>query len=63
MEFINRVKLRGLMAEKEISNSDLSHLLNITASAMRNKMRGNNQFTESEIVVLKKHFGDEIFLK
>ena len=42
-------KLRGLMAEKGIKQIDLADQLNISLSAMNNKMIGKTEFTLREI--------------
>ena len=42
-------KLRGLMAEKGIKQIDLADQLDISLSAMNNKMLGRTEFTLREI--------------
>ena len=58
-------KLRGLMAENEISQIKLAELLKISATTLRRKMKKENNFTLSEaekISILFNKTIDEIFI-
>lgn len=55
-------KLRGLMAEKRIKQIDLADELNISISAMNNKMLGKTDFTLREIKELARLFNVEFII-
>ena len=59
---INRNKLRGQIVEKQINQSDLAKKLNMSRETYYKKLRGEVEYKESEIVVLKSIFGNYIFL-
>jgi transcriptional regulator with XRE-family HTH domain len=61
MNFVNRSKLRGKLAEHEVTREQLAEKLGIGCSALYNKMKGESEFTEKEIVILYKEFGMDIF--
>ena len=55
-------KLRGLMAEKRIKQIDLADELNISISAMNNKMLGKTEFTLREIKEIARIFNVEFII-
>jgi len=59
---INRKKLKGLLAENNLTYSDVSKDLGISRQAFYNKMVGIRLFNEHEIYILKMSFGNDIFL-
>lgn len=61
-KFVNRLKLKGKMVEKGISVSTLSRDLDLSRTALYNKLCGRVDFSEREIALLKKTFGTYIFL-
>ena len=63
MNYINRAKLKGLMAEKNITATTLSNLLGISRQVFYLRLKGDRDFTENEICILAKKFGKDIFLK
>lgn len=63
MNFVNRSKLRGKLAENEITREQLAEKLGISCSTLHYKMKGESEFTETEIKLLYDNFGtDVIFL-
>lgn len=60
-KLINRDKLRGCMAEQKLTQEDISEYLSISKASFINKMLCRNEFTEDEIVLLRRKFGDIIF--
>ena len=56
-------KLRGLMAEKGIKQIDLADRLNISMSAINNKMLGKTEFTLREIKEISKMLCVEFVIK
>ena len=56
-------KLRGLMAEKGIKQIDLADRLNISMSAINNKMLGKTEFTLREIKEISKMLCVEFIIK
>lgn len=61
MSFVNRSKLRGKLAEREWTREQLAEKLGIGNTALYNKMKGESEFTEKEISILKNEFGTDIF--
>jgi plasmid maintenance system antidote protein VapI len=62
MEFIDRQKLKGKMAERSMTYDDIARILKIDKRSVGNKIRGYTQFNEEEISELKKRFGTSIFV-
>ena len=56
-------KLRGIMAEKGIKQIDLADRLNISMSAINNKMLGKTEFTLREIKEISKMLCVEFIIK
>lgn len=56
-------KLRGIMAEKGIKQIDLADRLNISMSAINNKMLGKTEFTLKEIKEISKMLCVEFIIK
>ena len=54
MPGINRDKLRGLRAEKKLTQKQVAVALNISETTYIFKEQGKRQFTDSEIVMLAK---------
>lgn len=52
-------KVKGLMTEHAEYIHDLAAVLNISQSAMSNKLRGVTEFTASEIATICKHYNVE----
>ena len=61
-KLINRDKVRGCMAEQKLTQEHISEYLGISRASFFNKMQCLTEFTEAEILLLKKKFGDVIFL-
>lgn len=55
-------KVRGLMAERGLKQIDLADELNISISAMNNKMLGKTDFTLREIKELARLFNVEFII-
>lgn len=51
-EIINRTKLRGLMAENNLSQIVLANRLGCTSSTFNLKINRKREFTEREIAIL-----------
>ena len=51
-KFINRMKLRGLMAENNLSQNKLAKELNISYQMLSMKLNDHYMFTEREIAIL-----------
>ena len=60
---IDRLKLKGQIVEKQINQSELANKLGVSRETYYSKLNGKTEFKESEIVILKKVFGDYIFLR
>ena len=56
MPGINRNKLRGLRAEKNLTQEQVAEKLNITRVTYNAKEKGKTEFTEIEIAKLTKIF-------
>ncbi len=61
IDFVNREKLRGVMAEKGLKQNDIAKELGVSRSTFSQKMTGDNRFREHEIYILGKLFGKRIF--
>lgn len=57
---MNISKLKGLMAEHNETRKDVAKVLNISESAVKNKLLGKSKFYFEEIVALSKHYNVEI---
>ena len=57
MPGINRNKLRGLRAEKNLTQKQVAEALNISETTYIFKEQGKRQFTDIEIVLLAKVLG------
>lgn len=53
---LNVRKLKGLMAENNHTQSDLSLILNISRTSVNNKLNGKVEFKPSEIVLIAKAY-------
>lgn len=60
MTGINRNKLRGLRAEKKLTQKQVSEALNISETSYIFKEQGKRQFTDVEIFLLAKLLQVEI---
>jgi transcriptional regulator with XRE-family HTH domain len=49
---LNTNKIRGLMAEKGITQADVAKKLNISQNSVGNKLQGKTKFTANEIGLL-----------
>ena len=56
-------KLRGIMAEKKISQVDIADRLNISLQAVNNKFTGKTEFTLKEIKEISKMLCVEFIIK
>ena len=56
-------KLRGIMAEKKISQVDIADRLNISLQAVSNKFTGKTEFTFKELKELSKMLCVEFVIK
>lgn len=61
MQFVNRSKLQGILAERHILKKDLADDLCITHTCLSLKLKGVRNFNETEIAVLASIFGSSIF--
>ena len=61
MQFVNRSKLKGAIAEQGLKRSDLAEELCIKLPALCEKLAGRRRFSEEEMAVLAQHFGKDIF--
>lgn len=61
MKYIDRNKLNIELVKRGISKKQLANDMCITYSALYNKLVYMRDFSETEICILKKMFGDEIF--
>ena len=58
-------KIKGLIAENEITQKELADVLGISREMMNRKINGVNNFTLNEAFIVSNYFGkpiDEIFL-
>lgn len=58
-------KLKGLMAEKRITQQELAEILKITGSALNYKINGKSDFSVTEAKLVSNFFGkavEEIFV-
>lgn len=58
---ISRSALKAEMARKNITQRNLSKILNLSTASVNRKLIGSSQFSEDQIVVLYKTFGNAIF--
>lgn len=61
MEFIDRTKLKIKMLEKDISKKDLAEYLCLSYQGLYKKLTHMSNFSETEICMLKRKFGKDIF--
>lgn len=57
-------KLKGLMAERNVTYAELAKILGKTPAAIGSKLSGNRKFTIDELSTLSEHFGisrDDLF--
>ncbi|EHI98102.1 helix-turn-helix domain protein [Clostridium sp. DL-VIII] len=58
-------KLKGLMAEKRITQQELAEILKITGSALNYKINGKSDFSVTEAKLVSSFFGkpvEEVFV-
>lgn len=60
-DFVNRDKLRGLLAEQHLNQNDLAKMLGANRVGVSNRLNGNTRFTEAEISILAEKFGKSVF--
>lgn len=53
---INRNRLRGLMAEKNITQAKLAKAIGISVNAFNMKLKGKTVFNENEIKSIANYF-------
>lgn len=53
-------KIKGLMAEKEISQEQLAEVLNISLTSVNLKLQGKRQFKANEISIIARYFNVEV---
>lgn len=58
---INLTKLRGKMAENNLTSRELAEMLNLSRTSISLKLNGIRQFCDSEIYILATKFGSYIF--
>ncbi len=61
MQFVNRSKLKGAIAEQGLKRSDLAEELCIKLPALSEKIAGRRRFNEDEMAILAQRFGKDIF--
>ena len=61
MQFVNRNKLKGAMAERGMTQVDLAQELNLNLANTNLKINGKRKFTEPEMYVLGQLFGTRVF--
>ena len=52
----NTNKVRGLMAEHGLKQTDIAQVINKTEMTLRNKLQGKTEFTATEIAILANLF-------
>ncbi len=52
----NANKIRGLMAEHGLKQTDIARVINKTEMTLRNKLQGKTEFTATEIATLASLF-------
>lgn len=57
---MNLNKLRGLMAENNITKKELAEILNLSYSGIRKKLNGKSSFTIEQVQKLSNIFKVEI---
>lgn len=57
---INRNKLRGLMAEKNIKQVDMAEAIGISTNAFNMKLNEKSRFDENEIFAIAKRLGVDV---
>jgi transcriptional regulator with XRE-family HTH domain len=62
---MNVNKLKGLMAENDITQQEIAKLLNISPTGLNKKLTGKSEFKASEIKILADFFkvSTDIFFK
>lgn len=60
-DFVNRDKLRGVLAEQRLNQNDLAIMLGTNRVSICNRLNGDTRFTETEISILAEKFGKSIF--
>ena len=63
-EEVPNARLRGLRAEKKLSQGDMAEILGISESAYLAKENGKRDFKSSEMIAVKRYFklnAEEIF--
>lgn len=53
-------KIKGLMAEKEISQEQLAEVLNISLTSVNLKLQGKRQFKANELGIIARYFDVEV---
>jgi len=61
MQFVNRSKLKGAIAERGMKRNDLAEELCIKLPALSEKLAGRRRFNEEEMALLAQKFGKDIF--
>lgn len=61
MQFVNRSKLKGAIAEKGLKRSELADELGIKTPALSEKISGRRRFNENEMAILGHLFGKDVF--
>lgn len=52
----NTNKVKGLMAENNLTQSDVAKEINKTEMTLRNKLQGKTEFTANEVAILSDLF-------
>ena len=60
--FVDRGKLMLKMCEKHLTRLDLSIILGICEASACAKVKGKQQFSESECAKLHEIFGNDVFI-
>lgn len=61
MQFVNRSKLKGAIAERGLKRCELADELGIKIPALSEKIAGRRRFNENEMAILAQLFGQDIF--
>lgn len=61
MQFVNRSKLKGVIAERGLKRSELADELGIQIPALSEKIAGRRRFNENEMALLAQLFGKDVF--
>lgn len=56
----NENKVRGLLAEKKVTQEELASAIGVTYTTLNNKLNGRTQFNVNEISKIARFFDKEV---